>query len=158
MGHEHSFSRNADNIVFNSDNNEIVVKRECQGYTTDQTEVQIPSGKPSFQESPCEAVKEDAYKIRSVVDNHDYHDEPNSNSITVLEDTNPTKNSVHKDSLSKVPDWIDEVVQKARSKAESVEAQYFMCYLGGAEISMMLATSDTEYDVILTRVDERVEQ
>lgn len=156
MSHEHNFSRNATSIRWNEENEEIVVSRDCEGFVHSGTQLQIPSGEPSFQEEPCPARKEQAYRVRSVVDTHDHHDEPENHSITVLDGVEATKHSVHKDSLSEVPDWIDEAVERARSKARDVEAKFFMCYLGGPEISMILATSDTEYTIVMTRVDERV--
>lgn len=156
MDHEHSFTQDATEIQWDEKRDEIIVSRKCTGQVKAGVKVPPPTSSPPFKTEPCRTQKEEAYKVRSVVDDHNHHDKPENHSITVMDGASPTKHSVHKDDLDEIPEWINEVVEFARTKADDVQAKYFMCYLGGSEISMTLATGETEYTVILEKVDEHV--
>lgn len=155
MSHDHNFARDATGISWNEEKDTIMVHRQCNQSVHTRTEVQVPSGQPSFHENACNATKQEVYKVRSIIDRHDHHDEPDTHSVTVLDEENPN-NGMHVNELDDVPSWIDEAVERAHLKARDVEARYFMCRLSGPEISMAMATNDTEYTVILTRIDKRI--
>jgi hypothetical protein len=102
----------------------------------------------------CEAVKETHYVIRSVVDNSGIHEGPFG--FVVRDDASAVGDTVHMDDVEKVPAWVDEIVGLGRSAIDSQDIDILLANPVGAEFSMPLATSDGEYTVTFTKVDENV--
>lgn len=163
MSHSHSFGREADGMSWDADREVAVIERRCQEYTQSSG---VPASTLSGgtvvgggREQPCEAVQKTAYEIRSVVDYHNEH--PGTHCVVVSEDGRATTDGARHISEfddGDVPEWVGRVEELAQGSIESRDVGLMMCSLSGPEFSMTLATSETEYNVTFSKVDEWVEE
>ena len=132
--------------------------RECQ----DSIESASPhsglsASPPIISSKECEAVKEEVYELRAVVDSHNHHDEPEEGiSVTVSNHLEATESSVHVDSLSEEPDWVEEAVQLAEATPSERDVEHFITHMGGREVRINIATNTNEYRANFSRIKERV--
>lgn len=162
MSHSHSFGRDADATYWDDDREVMIVKRECEHRVR-------RSGTPGStlsggavvggREEACGAVQKLAYEIGSVVD---YHNEHEGTHCVVVSDNREatTEGAKHISEFSEgnVPEWVSRVEDLAQSVAEGRDVGLMMAVLSGPEISMTLATSETEYNVVFSKVDEWVDE
>lgn len=160
MSHEHKFesvrSREADRIDWDDEKEQVVLEWDCK-------EDKLDTGRGGFGAPPrggtrstkqCSAVRKQYYEIRSVSDYHNVHDRPEDNNAVDFQ--GGTSTSIGYSSLDNKPEWVSQVRKKGKGKFRSVDAEFFMCFLGGEEISVLLQTSESEYYVIINRVSEEI--
>lgn len=163
MSHSHSFGRDADATYWDEDREAMIVERECEhrvrrsgtpGSTLSGGAV-IGGGR----EEMCGAVQKAAYEIRSVVDYHNEHE--GTHCVVVSEDGEATTDGARHISefdAGDVPEWVFQIEERAQKVAEGRDVGLMMATLSGPEISMTLATSESEYNVVFSKVDEWVEE
>ena len=154
MNHSHSFSRRPSSVSWDTEREQTVVERDCTEQVTDGVGFQVPSGQPTRQHSACDAVKEERYKINSLVDVHDTH--PGESSIVVQETAEPRDHNVHIDELDDDPDWLRDALEYVQGEVDARDAELFGRDVTGKEFSLLVATSETEYRAVFSRVAERV--
>lgn len=161
MSHSHSFGREADGVYWDGDDGVMVVEREC---THRIRESGIPGSTLSGgmvvgggRERSCGAVEEVMYEIGSVVDVHDVHE--GTHCVVVSDNRSATtEGAVHISEFEgeEVPEWVGEIVELVKGVVDGRDVGLMMCELSGAEVPMTVATSETEYTVVFSRVGERV--
>jgi hypothetical protein len=105
----------------------------------------------------CGAVKQERYEIQSVVDYHDEHD--GTHCVVVSEDgvasTDGAKHISEFES-SEVPEWVSKIQNRAKNVVGNTDAEMLMAQFTGPEIPLSIATSESEYNVVFTRISSQV--
>lgn len=137
MENSHTFQKtndlSADKITYNKQRNLVVLHWNCKNRNTKYKF--LP---PEAQtKKPCQAVKKQFYAIYSV---------NNRNETIKIKDT----------SLEDAPEWVSKVVKILKNKIKNMKADNFVSRLYGEMFKIMVVTSDSEYNIKLKSVDERI--
>lgn len=159
MSHSHSFGREADGVYWDEDDGVMVVERECVHQVRESG---VPGSTLSGgmvvgggRKRACGAVEELVYEVGSVVDIHEFHD--GAHCVVVREDGSATTEGArHISELDVVPSWVGEIVELVEGIVDARDVGLMMCSLSGPEVPMSVATSETEYTVVFSRVCRRV--
>jgi hypothetical protein len=163
MSHSHSFGRDADEMYWDDDYEAMIVERECEHRVrrsgTPGSTISGGSVIGGGGEEMCGSVQKVAYEIRSVVDYHNEHE--GSHCVVMSEDGNAvTDGAKHISEFGEgeVPEWVFRIEDQAKKVVEGRDVGLMMATLSGPEISMTITTSDSEYNVVFSRIDEWVEE
>jgi len=159
MSHEHSFSREGEKTFWDEQKQQMVVERNCNVKMKNSTVGSTLSGGAVVNETTeyCDVVKQDWYEIRSVVDNHNEHNGPHC--VIVSDDgVASTDGSKHISEFkeNEVPEWVFDIEERAEKVVDQTDAEMLLAHLSGAEIPLDIATSDSEYTVVFSRVESTV--
>lgn len=160
MDHDHSFPRESDDVEWDEDRDVLIVKRNCQQTIRDNNPVSggfTPGGHGSTRERQCEANRKTVYEIRSVTDNHDQHS-LDCSSVVVSEDGYVSDSSKHVSELEETPEWVEDITSRVKHRAREHEHIGHVTTLAGKQFYILVATSDSEYNVTFDKVEEWVEE
>lgn len=163
MSHDHSFERSAKAVYWDEERDLAVVERACERYVQQSGGFGgPPTGGRGMgrSEEPCSAVKKVGYELESVVDSLETHPDDATSVVVRDERDATTDGSRHISSYEDgdVPEWVERVAELAEKRVESVDAEMMLTDLRGAQFSFPIATSETEYRVVFTRVDSWVDE
>lgn len=138
--HEHKFKHVTS---VSCEDGKLVTRKRCTRKRQQGSSFSPRTGNVRFNETPCDAEKVEAYSLWSIVDIHDHHD---------------GKSSIDVDEVESLPDWAEHAKDRGEGQIDHRSPELFMTSLRGPEINMMVATSETEYNLIYNDAETRIEE
>lgn len=138
MTHEHEFTE-PDSIEADE---YLYISQPCQHVEILGSSYSPRHDEVFYDEGPaCEAVRRTTYEPRSIVDIHEYHDEPY---VIELDETN------------ELPPWAETAWMAVEGRINHGPHDPYTFDPAEPEIAILAATEDTEYRMVYSREEQTV--